>query len=71
MDIRKMENVSYNRFTINGEEWQLSKYPKNMGTSAKGIWNLFTNGEEHIRIYKADVKKVLGTATATKLFHNN
>lgn len=56
--VEKMENVKNGEFTIDGKKWTCKKNSTGkpiMGTSARGLWNLMTNGEESKYIYKADV----------------
>ena len=57
-----------NEFIYNGEKWTLSSDAKNVGTSARGIWNYMTNGTVIVRVYKADVLKANKDA-AIKLFN--
>lgn len=56
--IREMTNVERDRFDYDGRTFRLAtkdEIERNQGTSAHGIWNVFTDGEDFVRIYKADV----------------
>ena len=41
-----MENVEFERFTVDGELWTPAPIGKYAGTSPKGIWTIFTNGKQ-------------------------
>lgn len=58
IDYRKIEDVKPNEFMYQGEKWMLADIPKNQGFSAKGIYNLMTNGKITVMVYKADILKV-------------
>lgn len=56
------------KFELNGEKWTLANYPKNQGTSARGLWFLMTNGKQKVCIYKKDLLK-FNKEAAIKLFN--
>lgn len=69
--VEKMENVKNGEFTIDGKLWTCKKNSEGhpiMGTSAKGLWNLMTDGTESRYIYKADILKY-DSKKATALFN--
>lgn len=58
--VEKMENVKSGEFTIDGKKWTCKKNSEDrpiMGTSAKGLWDLMTDGNESRYIYKSDIMK--------------
>lgn len=71
MRITEMTNVKRDRFDYNGKTYRLAtkdEIERNQGTSSRGIWNVYTDGEDFIRIYKADVNE-FNPQYATELFN--
>lgn len=69
--ITEMTNVRRDHFEFEGREYRLAtkdEIQRNQGTSARGIWNVFTDGEDFIRIYKADVSE-FNLHNAVELFN--
>ena len=69
--VEKMENVKSGEFTMGGKVWTCKKNSEGhpiIGTSAKGLWNLMTDGNESKYIYKADILKY-DSKKATALFN--
>ena len=69
IDYTKIENATNTSFDYAGKHWTLdTTKTKNTGFSANGVWNCYTNGVDHVTIYKADVLKV-SHEIALKLFN--
>ena len=67
--IRRMENISHGKCTVDGEVWQLPDNPvPHCGFSADGLWMTLFHGNESITIRKKAVLKI-STEKAVALFN--
>lgn len=67
----RMQNVTKDNFEIDGVRYRkptTEEWKKQRGTSANGIWQIFTDGKFYFTVYMKDILRV-NHAYATLLFH--
>ena len=59
-------------FEYGGQSWVWKKTTSGFafaGTDRKGLWGVFTNGKDSVRIYRGDVIEALGDEAAALIFN--
>lgn len=68
LDFSQMHDVRHGAFTYNGQEWRMVDEHSG-GTSARGLWDIVTDGESIAKIYKRDMLDKGFIAEAIALFN--